>query len=298
MSTTIVSSCSCKCEPCSNGTKLCPTSNVCLNETLWCNGIQDCPDDEINCPTTTSTTTTTAAPTITTAPTTTTTTTTVPTTTVAEEITTIATIKPPKKRDHSLCPEIKCPEGQIAKILNSLPVKSKSIKFARKTRSLEVIEDDPWPSPFNPMTNLAASMKKIHHNPLFSTNGTTVRRKGGIHFGIKSGGVKNDYQEPTCREWICEAKVEQIECKTPSITCPEGYFLQITPNKNEICPMYTCVSNILEESECEIDGRIFKTFDGVTFKYEICNHIIVRDRVHKKWTIKRKYQHNDLMWFI
>jgi len=214
----------------------------------------------------------------------------VPTTTIAEEVTTYIPIVPPKKRSQGPCPEIKCPEGQIARILNSSPVKSNSIKFARKTRSLEIIEDDPWPSPFSPMTNLAASTKRNHHDPLFSTKGTVVRRKGGIHFGIKSGGVKNDNQQPICKQWICEARVEQFECKAPTTKCPEGYFLQITPNENEICPVYTCVSNILDESECEIDGRVFKTFDGVTFKYEVCDHIVVRDRVHKKWMIKRKYK--------
>ena len=41
--------CSCSCKPCSPGTRLCPTSKICINETLWCNGIQDCPDDESDC---------------------------------------------------------------------------------------------------------------------------------------------------------------------------------------------------------------------------------------------------------
>lgn len=220
-------------------------------------------------------------------------------TTVTEEIkTTIPIIVPPKKRGPGPCPEIKCPEGQIAKILNSLPVKTNSIKFARKTRSPEIFEDDPWPSPFNPMTNLAASVKRNHQDPLFSTKGTTIRRKGGSTFGIKSGGVKNDNQQPICKQWICEAQVEQFKCNTPSITCQEGYFLQITPNDNDICPVYTCVSNTLDESECEIDGRVFKTFDGVTYKYEVCDHIIVRDRVHKKFMIKRKYKYYNNVFII
>lgn len=270
---TSVSNCICDCKPCKEGTKLCPTSNVCLDESFWCNGIQDCPDDEVNC---TSITT----------PTTTTITTTTPIPTTMEEVKITIPILPPKKRGQGPCPEIKCPEGQIAKILNSSPVKS--IKYSRKVRSAEVIADDPWPSPFNPMTNLAASTKRNHRDPLFSTKGSTIRRKGGSEFSIKYGGVKNDNQQPICKQWICEAQVEQFKCKTPSIVCPDGYFLQMTPNENDICPAYTCVSNTLEESECEIDGRVFKTFDGVTFKYEICDHIIARDRVHKKWMIKRK----------
>nr|CAI5832157.1 unnamed protein product [Callosobruchus analis] len=52
MKSTVTSTCSCTCQPCPEGTKLCPTSNVCLNSTLWCNGVQDCPDDETDCPST------------------------------------------------------------------------------------------------------------------------------------------------------------------------------------------------------------------------------------------------------
>uniref|UniRef100_A0A481MQJ2 Hemolectin n=1 Tax=Nipponaphis monzeni TaxID=196483 RepID=A0A481MQJ2_9HEMI len=274
--TTSVSNCDCKCESCKNGTKLCVTSNICINESLWCNGIQDCPDDEINCSTTTIKISTPL-----------TTTTVAPTTTFTEHVTSFITIIPPKKRNQGLCPEIKCPEGQIARILNSSPVKSNSIKFARKTRSLEIIDDDPWPSPFNPVTNLAASLKKSHRDPHFSTKGSIVRRKGDMTFGIKNGGVKNDEIQPICKQWICEAIVEQSKCKTSSIICPEGYFSQIAPNKNEICPVYTCVSNTFDESECEVNGRVFKTFDGITFKYEVCDHIIVQDRVNKKWIVKQ-----------
>lgn len=30
--------CQCLCKPCDSGTRLCQSSNVCLNESLWCNG--------------------------------------------------------------------------------------------------------------------------------------------------------------------------------------------------------------------------------------------------------------------
>lgn len=41
--------CGCVCKPCPVNMKLCRTSNVCINETLWCNNVKDCPDDETNC---------------------------------------------------------------------------------------------------------------------------------------------------------------------------------------------------------------------------------------------------------
>ncbi|KAJ9596533.1 hypothetical protein L9F63_012432, partial [Diploptera punctata] len=43
--------CGCVCKPCPYGTVLCQTSNICINETSWCDGVEDCPDDEISCPT-------------------------------------------------------------------------------------------------------------------------------------------------------------------------------------------------------------------------------------------------------
>lgn len=46
--------CNCVCKPCPTGTRHCPTSDICIDENLWCNGIQDCPDDEKDCATTVS----------------------------------------------------------------------------------------------------------------------------------------------------------------------------------------------------------------------------------------------------
>lgn len=41
--------CDCKCEKCPPDTVLCKTSGECIAESSWCDGIQDCPDDELNC---------------------------------------------------------------------------------------------------------------------------------------------------------------------------------------------------------------------------------------------------------
>lgn len=41
--------CMCVCEACPEFTMLCPSSGACVRESAWCDGIQDCPDDEINC---------------------------------------------------------------------------------------------------------------------------------------------------------------------------------------------------------------------------------------------------------
>lgn len=41
--------CQCKCAHCPLGQRLCPTSNECIDEIKWCNGVKDCPDDEQDC---------------------------------------------------------------------------------------------------------------------------------------------------------------------------------------------------------------------------------------------------------
>lgn len=58
----LTATCGCVCKPCPNGQVLCPTSGVCIDKELWCNGIDDCPDDEKDCPTTTPPKTTTIEP--------------------------------------------------------------------------------------------------------------------------------------------------------------------------------------------------------------------------------------------
>ncbi|CAG0879041.1 unnamed protein product [Darwinula stevensoni] len=45
----ILERCDCECIPCSKGTRLCRGSNICLNETRWCDGVEDCDEDEREC---------------------------------------------------------------------------------------------------------------------------------------------------------------------------------------------------------------------------------------------------------
>lgn len=41
--------CQCVCEECPPGKVMCKTSSACIPQAAWCDGIEDCPDDEINC---------------------------------------------------------------------------------------------------------------------------------------------------------------------------------------------------------------------------------------------------------
>lgn len=62
----MTTNCGCVCKPCAEGTRLCLTSNVCINSTVWCDGVVDCPDDELDCTTSPPPTTPTTPPTTTT----------------------------------------------------------------------------------------------------------------------------------------------------------------------------------------------------------------------------------------
>lgn len=46
---TVTENCDCGCERCPVGQTLCPTSNICIDDDLWCDGIVQCPDDEKDC---------------------------------------------------------------------------------------------------------------------------------------------------------------------------------------------------------------------------------------------------------
>ncbi|RXG62289.1 Hemocytin [Armadillidium vulgare] len=44
-------SCKCVCKPCPENTRLCPSNDFCLEDKKWCDGIENCPNDEVDCPT-------------------------------------------------------------------------------------------------------------------------------------------------------------------------------------------------------------------------------------------------------
>ncbi|KAL6266408.1 hypothetical protein P5V15_003260 [Pogonomyrmex californicus] len=80
--------CACLCKPCPIGTRHCPTSDVCVNETAWCDGVQDCPDDEKECPKISSTTPIATEP----------------SETVKQEITTSSPVQIPLPCEKPICP--------------------------------------------------------------------------------------------------------------------------------------------------------------------------------------------------
>lgn len=50
------------------------------------------------------------------------------------------------------------------------------------------------------------------------------------------------------------------------------------------CPRYVCRPP-RETASCRVSGRTFVTFDGVEYKYDICDHILAADLDSGEWNI-------------
>lgn len=82
-----------------------------------------------------------------------------------------------------------------------------------------------------------------------------------------------------------------IICQEPS--CPIGYKVIMElgnfPGTIGHCAKYSCEPIPKNDAVCNVTGRTFNTFDGVEFKYDICNHLLARDLVEEKWSVSSKY---------
>jgi von Willebrand factor len=257
---TVTSTCKCTCQPCPDGTTLCPTSDVCINSTLWCNGVQDCPDDEIGCPTT---------ETPTKATTRTTTTTPTPPTAVTERIV-------------KQCPVIECPPGfnthvkkqtkgrlyqsSMFSSYSSKPTKSayKPPEF-KKGRSKRTPKKSVWQNPFYKHTK-AGSQKKCTEFQCVSV------KPPPIYMHSKK------------------------EC--PPASCPPGY-IPVEDSEdyaNKKCPKYACEPQPPPDAICNVTGRTFNTFDGTEYKYDICNHVLALDLENDEWEVSLRKNCSEVCW--
>ncbi len=61
------------------------------------------------------------------------------------------------------------------------------------------------------------------------------------------------------------------------------------------CPKYSCVllptspppaplDEVYIEDKCTMTGRLFETFDGAEYSYDICNHVLARD-TNGSWSV-------------
>lgn len=223
--------CHCVCKPCPAGTRICPTSNVCINETSWCNGVQDCPDDERDCSTTVS---------VTVGPT---------------------TIVPPIEKK---CQEPVCPPGY------------KAVFTSKQNSANEATHNN------NGKNGVKGSTKSRRPRP-------------GVK-GSRPAGMKVSGREVKCPEFFCQP-VTHVTDVCPEPECPVGYklvFERTSIFKPGQCQRYSCRPPPPVVAFCNVTGRTFDTFDGSEYKYDICNHILARDRDDNKWYITLEKQCSTL----
>ncbi|XP_022121224.2 hemocytin [Pieris rapae] len=277
--------CECLCEPCANGTKICPTSKLCLPLEKWCDGLQDCPDDERDCTTrapVTETVITTVLHTEANTP-----------PTVTTPATTIATTEKPKE-----CPKVECPPGYT--VLHTSNTRS---SYSRSTSDL------PPPRP-------RYSYQRYYRGGFakggFSKGGfaKTGYSKGGFSkggygppapprqnqaFSLDKPSPTNNTNKQECAQFKCIPALPPpfkpgstpapVVCSTPA--CPPHYTLKIESVPTEInrCPQYVCVPPPERPVFCNVTGRTFNTFDGMEYKFDVCFHILARENRFDAWTV-------------
>lgn len=226
------SSCLCLCEPCPDTQKLCPSSGACIPAASWCDGIQDCPDDELNCAYK-----------------------------VHTKPGTITKIKE-KIIIKQTCPEAKCSSGFTLKFVEN---KRRKVSAMLQTSGEEV---------------------DVYQKPR-ATAGKHKRRRNKW---------ANDVEE--CQDFECIPDKPRIllpqtgaliQCAERN--CPDGYEVVIDveqlPSATH-CAKYKCEPKPQSDAVCNVTGRTFNTFDGIEYKYDICDHVLARDFYTKNWTVSRK----------
>ncbi|KAK6627245.1 hypothetical protein RUM44_009722 [Polyplax serrata] len=207
--------CGCTCKPCEGTTRLCPKSNVCIDETAWCNGVQDCPDDEVNC----------------------------------------TSVQPTEKipLEPNAC-EIVCPPGY------------------------QIVEHH--------VTIAGPSESELTPNDHYKRSRTKSKKMVKTYLGMKK--TVHSWKRikfTQCPAYDC-VKMEgetHITCSSPS--CPPGYTFVIMKSAAEVlCPLWSCVPE-KRPDDCYISSQNIKTFDGVEYKYDICDHILARDDFGK-WNVQ------------
>lgn len=224
------SSCLCSCEPCPDTQKLCPSSGACISAASWCDGIQDCPDDELNC---------------------------VYGGQVSSQI-----IKRVRQKEiiERICPDPKCPPGF-------------SLKFIEKKQRKA-----------SAMLQTSGEQTEMYQKP-------NSKRKNRKNRNMWSNDV-DECQEFECipeKRMVATTQFERIQCAEPS--CPDGYEVSVDMYSSlGQCAKYKCDPKLQSDAVCNVTGRTFNTFDGIEYKYDVCDHILARDVHTKNWTVSSEFQ--------
>ncbi|CAG4913028.1 unnamed protein product [Colias eurytheme] len=262
----ITDDCECLCEPCTNGTKICPTSKLCLPLDKWCDGLQDCPDDEKDCLTTTlmpvpETVITTVMATVANTP---------PTTKVTTPAPTTTTEKPFE------CPKAECPAGYTIHKVNSNAGNKPGYSRYK----------------YNGGYSKGGYAKGGYAKGGYSKGGRYSRPQKNVFSLNKPVTTGPGSTKRECEQFKCIPPMFKPSrppgapppCAAPA--CPPKYMLRLdTKRLNEECPQYVCEPPPEQMHWCNMTGRTFNTFDGLEYKYDVCHHILARDNRLDSWAV-------------
>lgn len=91
-------------------------------------------------------------------------------------------------------------------------------------------------------------------------------------------------EDVECKDWTCVAN--GVTCSKP--ICPSGTKI-VAKVTGEICPSYECIVSPPNEKKCKVHGRLITTFDGTSFKYDVCDHVLARDKLYNTWSVRSEY---------
>ncbi|RZF42331.1 hypothetical protein LSTR_LSTR016166 [Laodelphax striatellus] len=282
--------CECLCAECDEGMKLCPTSNICIQSTSWCDGFVDCPDDELNC-------------------------TTMHTNSVESTTPQSSTTVESKQLR---CPPVECPPGFKIKLITSDNEESNNLEdlfSSQKSESTPAHSSkSKWGSHFNKhgrgfyggglhsgrRNSYWSNGQYSHHGNVYTSyhasryhshsyHGRQHGKSGFKLFKTHQESDKNiDSEGERCPEYECvPIKEDNKVCVTP--VCTEGYDLvevESVSQTQDSCPKYICKLTPLPDARCNITGRTFNTFDGLEFKYDVCDHVLAQSMTDANWQIR------------
>lgn len=121
--------------------------------------------------------------------------------------------------------------------------------------------------------------------------------KYNSHLATPANTPTAEEEPEKCIEFICVPEKHlkpkndttvAVMCTKPK--CPEGYSLVVEkPISPTACPTFDCEPMPQMDAVCNVTGRIFNTFDGMEFKFDICSHVLAREFSGGNWTITRKF---------
>lgn len=178
------------------------------------------------------------------------------------------------------CPPINCSAGYYAEISSSQTTKHTGI--LKNVKAKETLKS----SSFHEVVQSVSKGEHFYH-------GETALNIETVHSHLKTSDMaeylhhqqmqSQSMDDMVCKDYVCIPSGST--CDKPQ--CSSGTKL-ITKWTGEACPAYECIVLPPNEKECSVNGKIISTFDGLSYIYDVCDHILAEDKAYGIWKIRSK----------